>query len=806
MTDVFQRLTAAQARYEARDSASALDLLAPIDGPGDLAAEIALLRSSCLRRLHRFTEAVRVLDEAAVDPAAPAATILAARAWIRLDDLALTDRAIIDFQRARSSAKPPELAAIDAGLALAWCRKGCTALSDQAMARARAAWDGRSSLVPRADSYRLLVPDRRDAWRRCVDEVAAGDDPRLETKLMAFRALVDAQPERAAAELDRLQPLGDDELLTRRMRLWCLSQALAPPDQLAMQIAELRRLSPRADTAAWDELQLAQLADQRSDLEAAQQHAERACALAAEHPERDTRGETAHRASELLGQLGDRRCAPLRVYAQGARPTELLPPGSYALHVALSCLGRSLPADCERLETMADVAWACQRADIRTRRCRGSDEELAALIDAGAVLIVQREDAVGVVTGFDSARGAALLDDLGWGRQVWIGRSELEEWLHGGCLALLRQRAAVPDDDTLRTLDRARRLIADPDAERQDDDERGRALLSELEDRLPGPLVTRLLLGADINLIESGADFDGEALGQRVLARLDKVGLDDPRVAQLAALYYVHCGDVEQARRCAPELPANAPPRWRYSAMWLGRTLHQLEQAERHGWTLLRDAPHWPSANYLMAEVQVDRGQLDLARHFVDAYRGIDGIDDRSVPYLEAILHDAGGEAKQAVQAYAEVLSLAPDHLLSHIRRGYLLLDLGRKVHALTHFEEAISIAEEQGDIGYAARAVWGFIQAGRPEQALHHALELQPPDDPDALTALGLALHANGQPAEGLDKLREALARDPDHAWASDELGRLDIDQRETWKLQADLVCGAVVFVIWMIWRAFGN
>ncbi len=178
-----------------------------------------------------------------------------------------------------------------------------------------------------------------------------------------------------------------------------------------------------------------------------------------------------------------------------------------------------------------------------------------------------------------------------------------------------------------------------------------------------------------------------------------------------------------------------------------------------------------------------------------------EGLIDRLSQYLEAepdawhmrynlgvaLMH--AGRSDEAVQAFQQVLALAPKHMESLINLGGIYLSRGQGDEALKAFTKALSVHDHP--LVRANLAV-AYMQLGHLEEAereLRRALEAEQAM-PDAWANLGSLLLQAGRLEESVEASLKALEIRPDFAIAHNNLAvaYLDLGQEDQAREHAEL------------------
>lgn len=140
---------------------------------------------------------------------------------------------------------------------------------------------------------------------------------------------------------------------------------------------------------------------------------------------------------------------------------------------------------------------------------------------------------------------------------------------------------------------------------------------------------------------------------------------------------------------------------------------------------------------------------------------------------LAALTWRQSGVYRDVFTLYRDTLAKNPAAWMAHTNLAIALVDAGRAVEALPHYEQALRLrpgyAEGENNYGYA------LIALGRPADAVPHlrrAVELMP-HYADAHNNLGRAFMALGQAEAGKAAFAAAIRADPRHAVAHVNLGQ---------------------------------
>ncbi|MEZ6017974.1 MAG: tetratricopeptide repeat protein [Planctomycetota bacterium] len=212
----------------------------------------------------------------------------------------------------------------------------------------------------------------------------------------------------------------------------------------------------------------------------------------------------------------------------------------------------------------------------------------------------------------------------------------------------------------------------------------------------------------------------------------------------LCALTLPGCTDRAQPVDSAPSVAdaegAFALPEFETTAMEPG--VARLLDARRAAVLAApRDARRWAELGFALDAHQLLReAEVALSRAVALDPRGFEHV------YQHAFVGALTGAPQAEVLArYDAALALRPDYAAAHLRRGELLLEMGRAADALAAFERAVAL-----DAGYdrakiaSARALLALERA-RDAVAVLTPLAAQYPSDRDVISTLVQALRAAG-------------------------------------------------------------
>lgn len=198
------------------------------------------------------------------------------------------------------------------------------------------------------------------------------------------------------------------------------------------------------------------------------------------------------------------------------------------------------------------------------------------------------------------------------------------------------------------------------------------------------------------------------------------------------------------------------------------------------GYDRISEVESIKACDQLLAETSDNKAELHAARGtaYFNARRYRDAITDYAAAirldprepsffYNKGLAHRRLGEQWLAVRAYAAAIRLDPSNADAHVERGLIFLDQGRLDLAIPDFSRARSLEPDNA---------WSVANRGIAYAYRHDAASARrdfanvPMGDPAyAVVLRGEALLAlqNGDEGEALQKLKAAMERDPENAWA---------------------------------------
>jgi tetratricopeptide (TPR) repeat protein len=186
-----------------------------------------------------------------------------------------------------------------------------------------------------------------------------------------------------------------------------------------------------------------------------------------------------------------------------------------------------------------------------------------------------------------------------------------------------------------------------------------------------------------------------------------------------------------------------------------------LSQAELLYQQVLQADPHNFDAHHLLGALAHQRGQNDVALHFLTAARRL-RPDVAELHRNLGIVCKAAGRLEEALDSYREALHLQPAYWEAHCKLAEVLLEMGRADQAEAHWRQALqlrpNLAQTHNNLGSA------LLEQGKAAEAaacFQRAIRFAP-DHAVAHHNLGTALHRLGQPEAALASYRHALRLDP--------------------------------------------
>jgi tetratricopeptide (TPR) repeat protein len=318
-------------------------------------------------------------------------------------------------------------------------------------------------------------------------------------------------------------------------------------------------------------------------------------------------------------------------------------PGRAAASLALSCFGRSELLEGDPLPSMAHLRHSLQAQGLVPLRIVADEGRIEAALRERALLILEEERPTDtgflLVVGFDPVAGLLLLKDPQ--RLAPLVRNVENQWrrsaLHGRSALLVLER---PDDKRLEQLASAG---------------------LKHDERLD------LVDGCDL-------DPSGRVPSQARVAALAEEAITE--APEFPVLHKRHGESLLAQLRMGNIEPAPAGPFER----WLSATRVKFPDAE------------WPFQIYAGAlEAQERYDEAGIA--WADA-TSCDPYDERNFLGQAAVLAKQG-RLRQADRMLRRVLTLRPEHVEAHTRRGEIALAEERVEHAALHAGLAVDIAPD---------------------------------------------------------------------------------------------------------------
>ncbi len=235
-------------------------------------------------------------------------------------------------------------------------------------------------------------------------------------------------------------------------------------------------------------------------------------------------------------------------------------------------------------------------------------------------------------------------------------------------------------------------------------------------------------------------------------------------------------GEVEDGLRCihrARSIHAREPASYFILAELFSEQGHlEMAQAELH--TLMLLAPEISAlaeAYALLGEIRNDLGDREGAT----SYFSLAAETDPESPNPWSALGDLAREDQRwedALRCYREALARGPKAADVQVQLGYVLLKLGQHEESERSFLSALET--DPGEYSAYLGISECYRMMNRPEDELRMVREAMTlaPDDPDVWNAQGVAFEVNNRLQEATEAYEKALALDPMHRKAANNLG----------------------------------
>jgi tetratricopeptide (TPR) repeat protein len=278
-----------------------------------------------------------------------------------------------------------------------------------------------------------------------------------------------------------------------------------------------------------------------------------------------------------------------------------------------------------------------------------------------------------------------------------------------------------------------------------------------------------------------------------------RVDADNPEVCTVIGSLRAAEGRYEEAMRLFEHALRIAPTQSDAHVQW-GLALERqgrLEEAIHHYTRAVTIKPSYLEAHLSLALALVRQGKYDEAvPHYLAALRlnpestaarnnlalafhAQGRLDEAITQYLEALRLDPGltethnnvalalharGRLAEAISHYEEVLRRRPDSAAVHLNLGGALMGMRRADDALKHYREALRLSPDHPDA--LNKLAWLLATSANPRirdgaEALRlaqRACALTGYKDPKALSTLAAAHAANGQFAEAVTAIQDAI------------------------------------------------
>jgi tetratricopeptide (TPR) repeat protein len=262
----------------------------------------------------------------------------------------------------------------------------------------------------------------------------------------------------------------------------------------------------------------------------------------------------------------------------------------------------------------------------------------------------------------------------------------------------------------------------------------------------------------------------------------DLEGMSPAVAHSLRGLSYAKLGRGEEAREDLDHAIALMPeaPEWYFNRAQASFLLGRNHEANDDLTRCLQLAPDNGEAYYWRAVSRASLRQYDGARADLEELRRRDPeyADLPPVLLLRGVVHNALGEAEQALTALSRCLERDATLVEAHFERGEALTALGRWAEALDDFRAAARSAPEAGRAHQ--RCGDCLAQLGRDGEAVasyDEAARLNPGAWAPVAARAGV-LERLGRAAEAEQAYRKALALNPESGWTCLRLGSLLLRQ----------------------------
>ena len=188
---------------------------------------------------------------------------------------------------------------------------------------------------------------------------------------------------------------------------------------------------------------------------------------------------------------------------------------------------------------------------------------------------------------------------------------------------------------------------------------------------------------------------------------------------------------------------------------------HDFDKCKETATQALAMTPDSPKLHTLLAKVNIEQGQLELAEKELEIARRFDPGDPEPY-YLSGVIYQRWQKPQIALEFYRQASERAPAELAYVMARGEMLVALGRQAEALTLLQSKVAYFENSASIRDAVGQL--LVQSGRYSDAVEmfRQATVLSEDDQAIRERLAMAYYYNKQyreAAEALTKLTQTDA-----------------------------------------------
>ena len=262
---------------------------------------------------------------------------------------------------------------------------------------------------------------------------------------------------------------------------------------------------------------------------------------------------------------------------------------------------------------------------------------------------------------------------------------------------------------------------------------------------------------------------------------------DDRAATVRLGQVYLGMNRLRDAREQFDSVATVFPALSRYGLGEVALRERRFEEAVGHFRAVLERVPQASSVHYSLAMAYRGLGQMDEARLHLEQ-RGAGGINvgDPVVDSLQTLVRGErglvvlgrrayeAGRYKEAADAFARAVKVAPTSAAARMNLGLTQLQLGNTADAVAHLRRAFELAPDDPDV--ARELIRVLLRLHRNDEAIEVLTTLSTvrPDDEETVVSLAILLAQQERFGSAITLLAEDNRRFPDHAATATTLARL--------------------------------